>query len=88
MKATEENNNIDLRLTTDRGFTKLCVNEEMQHNEGCKRQYGQFKSANVYRNKKSPNWYTCKYSKSVNPANVMTKEELKYWDFIGIARYN
>ena len=89
----ESNNVTDLELRTELDYTYLYVNGSMQRNNGCKkknfRRFGQvctYTSANVYRSKTSPEWYTCKFSKSVDPTNKMTKEELKYWEFVGVAR--
>lgn len=89
----ESNNVTDLELRINLDHTFLYVNGQIQSNNGCKRKNfiglhwrSDYASANVYRSKTSEGWYTCKFSKSVDPTNKMTKEELKYWEFVGVAR--
>jgi hypothetical protein len=92
LKGQEEK--LDLELRTELDHTYLYVNGWMQCNVGCKRKnftrFGKvctYASANVYRSKNSKGWYFCKFSKSETPTNKMTKEELKYWEFVGIATF-
>ena len=79
--------NLKLELVDCISYTSLIINGVTQTNNGCTRSknFG-FVSANVYRNKKRPEWFDCRFSQSETPTNEMTEQELKYFEFVGIAR--
>ena len=86
VRKGKESKELTLELEKDDYNTILKVNGWAKPNNGCVRaNCHNFKSANVYRNKANHEWFTAKFSKSETPTNTMTKDELIYWEFVGIA---